>query len=61
MLTDDELMRVAVNKCDALNITRVHEMRGADWHATTIFNGDAALLRVIRAVAIAALNGDRDG
>lgn len=53
-MSDDELMRVVINGCDTLDITRAHEMRGTGWHTTTIFDGDAALLRFVRAAVDAA-------
>jgi len=52
-LSDDAVMDIVINSCDTLDITRVSEMRtgaGAGaWHTTTIFDGDTALLRVVKA------------
>lgn len=63
-LTDDEIMRAVINGCDTLDITRVSEMLAGGWNATTIFDGDAALLRVVKTVInaqLAALSASRAG
>lgn len=59
--TDDEIMRTVINGCDTLDITRVSEMVSGGWKATTIFDGDAALLRVVKAAITAALSASRAG
>lgn len=53
-LTDAQIIDMAVQAADELDATRVHEMRGTDWHATTIFDGDAGLLRFGRLAAVAS-------
>lgn len=54
-LTDDEIMNAAITAADELDATRVSEMRGKGWHATTIFDGDTGLLRLGRLVEKALL------
>ena len=54
-LTDGEIMSAATRAADALDATRVSEMRGGKWHATTIFDGDSGLLRYGRLVEKAVL------
>jgi hypothetical protein len=53
-LTDDEIVN-AVYKADAVSdgVTRINEMRGNEWHATTIFDGDAALFTFARSLGAA--------
>lgn len=55
-MSDEELMRVIVNQCDALDITRLHENVSGKWVTTTIFSSDEALLRIAKAILAA-----RDG
>ena len=57
-MTDEKLLSIIVSQCDELDITRVHERQGGGWKSTTIFNGDDALLRVVKA-AIDAAKGER--
>lgn len=45
-LTDEEAMRVVINACDSLNITRVHELGGK----TRTICEEAGLLEIFRAV-----------
>ena len=47
----EALMGIAINECDSLDITRVSEMVGGKWIATTIISNDEALRRIILAVA----------
>lgn len=54
-LTDDELLSAAINTTDELDVTRVSELVAGGWKATTIFDGDAGLLRLARAVEKAVL------
>lgn len=49
-LTDAEILNAAISSADALDATRVSEMRAGGWHATTIFDGDTGLLRFGRLV-----------
>jgi hypothetical protein len=49
-MNDDEIMHTVINMCDTLDITRIHAIKNGKFCATTIFEGDEALLRVIRAV-----------
>lgn len=49
-MTDDQILNAAVRAADALDATRVHEQRSGKWHPTTIFDGDAGLLRFGRLV-----------
>lgn len=49
-LTDDEILNAAFTAADALDATRVSEMRPGGWHATTIFDGDTGLIRFGRLV-----------
>jgi hypothetical protein len=61
MLTDDEILSIVAHEADTLDATRVHEMKGGKWHATTIFDGDAAILRLARAlIAAAPTRGEGD-
>ena len=53
-MTDDAILNIAAREADELDATRVHELRDGAWHATTIFDGDAALLRFARALLDAA-------
>jgi hypothetical protein len=54
--SDEQLLSLMVNAIDRLDVTRVHEHRGGhDWHATTIFDGDAGLVAAARSVHDAAL------
>ena len=52
MLTDDEILRTAINSSDSLNITRVHEIGGP---SRTIME-DAGLLELGRAIESALLS-----
>jgi hypothetical protein len=53
--TDEQIMAIVCRETDTLDCTRVSEMvEGSRWKTTTIFDGDAALLRCIRAVLAAA-------
>jgi hypothetical protein len=52
--TDEQIMAIVCRETDTLDCTRVSEMTNDGWKATTIFEGDAALLRCIRAVLAAA-------
>lgn len=54
LLTDEEIMSVAVTAADALDATRVSEFENGKWKATTIFEGDEGLLRFGRLVEQAA-------
>lgn len=55
-LTDEQIMNAACEAADALDATRVSEMKGGGWHATTIFDGDTGLLRFGRLIE-KAING----
>lgn len=48
-LTDEKAMRVVINACDSLNITRVHELGGK----TRTICDEAGLLEIVRAVEAA--------
>ena len=52
VLTDEEIMRAAINASDSLNITRIHEISGP---SRTIM-GDAGLLELGRAIESALLS-----
>jgi hypothetical protein len=54
-LSEEQIMNAACNAADALDATRVSEMRPEGWHATTIFDGDAGLIRFGRLVEEAVL------
>lgn len=54
LLTDAEIMSIVIRETDTLDCTRVSEMTPSGWKATTIFDGDDALLRCIRAALAAA-------
>lgn len=49
-LSDAEIMNAAVTAADELDATRVMESRVDGWHTTTIFEGDAGLIRFGRLV-----------
>jgi hypothetical protein len=49
-LTDEQIMSAACNAADALDATRVNEMKNGAWHPTTIFDGDSGLLRFGRLI-----------
>lgn len=55
-LTDRQIMNAACTAADALDATRVSEMKNGGWHATTIFDGDTGLLRFGRLIE-KAING----
>jgi hypothetical protein len=48
-LTDEQAMRIVINACDSLNITRVHELGGK----TRTICDEAGLLEIVRAVEAA--------
>ena len=54
-LSDDEIMNAAIKAADELDATRVSEMSPSGWKVTTIFDGDAGLLRFGRLVEHAVL------
>lgn len=54
-LTDDQIMNAAIKAADELDATRVSEMTAGGWKATTIFEGDAGLIRFGRLVEAACL------
>jgi hypothetical protein len=56
-LTDEQIVGLLAKAADELDATRVHEMRQGGWHATTIFDGDAAALRFARMVLAATTPG----
>ena len=49
-LTDDEIVNAAATAADALDATRFQVMQHNEWHAKTIFDGDAGLIRFGRLV-----------
>lgn len=50
-LTDRQILDAAIRAADSLDATRVNEMTGPNvWKATTIFEGDAGLIRFGRFV-----------
>lgn len=55
ILTDDQIMNAAIKAADELDATRVSERRNGAWYATTIFEGDAGLIRFGRLVEKALL------
>ena len=53
-MTDEQIMSIVCRETDALDCTRVSQIIDGQWKATTIFDGDPALLRCIRAVLAVA-------